>query len=292
MFLWAANVQAQTIYEWWKDTTLYGNLDQHDVPVIGPQACGPTSAVNSFVYLQNAYPGIYGNSLVPAVGTTDVNADGATDFYDAMIETATVLGSAGYMNTGAATGTLWDNLLYGKHKYMEEKAPGMTIYEARVNDYFGWSWSNPPVAEPGWVTYGNGEPAWEFLLAELEACEDLEIFLSLPDFGHYVTLTGFHFDDQDDDGIIHWTDVNADGSFTLADTSEAWLQFMDPWTGALGTANIHDDWDGGPIFTSGLGTGWVMMAASESPIPEPATIVLLGSGLLGLGFRFRKKKPA
>jgi hypothetical protein len=36
------------------DWTLYGDLNQRTIPDIGDMACGPTSAVNSFVYLQNS----------------------------------------------------------------------------------------------------------------------------------------------------------------------------------------------------------------------------------------------
>ena len=71
LFLPAPNVQA-TLWTIEKDWTLYGTLDQHNVdPVFGDVSCGPTSAVNSFVYLQNKYPDIYGESLVE-----DSNNDG------------------------------------------------------------------------------------------------------------------------------------------------------------------------------------------------------------------------
>ena len=51
-----------TVYEIEKDYWLYGNLDQDDIPGIGACACGPTAAVNSFVYLENAYPCPYNSS--------------------------------------------------------------------------------------------------------------------------------------------------------------------------------------------------------------------------------------
>ena len=48
----SSNVQAIS-YDIEKDWWLYGDLNQNTIPGIGPMACGPTAAVNSFVYLQN-----------------------------------------------------------------------------------------------------------------------------------------------------------------------------------------------------------------------------------------------
>ena len=47
-----------------EDPKLFGTLDQGVTNCPGVN-CGPTAAVNSFVYLQNAFPKIYKNPLVP-----------------------------------------------------------------------------------------------------------------------------------------------------------------------------------------------------------------------------------
>ena len=264
--LTSSNAQA-IVYDIEKDWTLYGDLNQNLIPGIGSMACGPTAAVNSFVYLENQYPGIYDHNLVP-----DLNADGVYHDTDDMIAVAQTLAESGYMNMTMADGTFHDNFIYGKWKYMEEQAPGMTIYDAQDT----WDWTRPPVAAPDWFEKKN--PTWEFIYNQLVGCEDLEILLSFfGDGGHYLTLTSFYFDDGNNNGII---EVDED----------AWVDFIDPWTGAWGQASIHDgtQWLETDYYTG----GWITMAASQSPIPEPTTIFLMGSGLFGLAYRFRKKKSA
>ena len=81
-------------YDVGSDWNLYGDLNQNSIPVIGSLACGPTAALNSFVYLQNSHPGIYGHSLVP-------DLHGTLEFYenDELVTVAEILGSPSYMNT-------------------------------------------------------------------------------------------------------------------------------------------------------------------------------------------------
>src|SRR5262245_45155447 len=72
------------------DPTKYGDLDQHDTNC-GNVACGPTAAVNSFKFLQEVYPHIYDNLLIPhTAGNTD---------YEDMIDTANMLGTVMFMDT-------------------------------------------------------------------------------------------------------------------------------------------------------------------------------------------------
>jgi hypothetical protein len=52
------------------DPTMYGNLKQKDVPECPNEACGPTAAVNSMVFLQNMYPGIFDHNFVGFPGGT------------------------------------------------------------------------------------------------------------------------------------------------------------------------------------------------------------------------------
>jgi hypothetical protein len=66
-------------------------------------------------------------------------------------------------------------------------------------------------------------------------------------------------------------------SFTAATAGSSMLGF--------GLANISDDWGG--VITAVLGTG----AIDVKPVPEPATMLLMGTGLAGL-FAVRRKKKA
>ena len=58
----------------------YGNLDQHNTGCTagGVNGCGPTAATNSFVMLQNLYPGIYDKNLVPYAGAQPTQPEMAT----------------------------------------------------------------------------------------------------------------------------------------------------------------------------------------------------------------------
>ena len=161
----SASAEAIT-YDIEKEINLYGNLNQNIVPIWGNVACAPTAAVNSFVYLQNKYPGVYDNKLVPAQGQ-DLDGDGDVDQTDHMIAVVQTLGGANYMNTVANNGTFSDDFIYGKSKYIEEKVPGWTIYEAQSK----WAWQRPPIPKPNWVQ--TIDPTWEFLYGELVDCEDV-----------------------------------------------------------------------------------------------------------------------
>ena len=82
----------------------------------------------------------------------------------------------------------------------------------------------------------------------------MELLLSWSDGGHFITLTSFHWDDADDDYII---DIGED----------AWIDFIDPWTGQQGLASI---WHGGDIIeTDYIDGSWISMAVSESVPGRP-----------------------
>ena len=234
-----------------KELGLYGYLDQHSIPGWGNAGCGPTAAVNSFVYLENKYPGIYDRSLIP-----DTNQNGVRDLAE-LVGVAQTLGGPGYMNTIANNTTWDDDFIWGKMTYIEQKVPGMTVYQAQ--DY--WNWTQH--TKPAWVQ--SAWPQWEFLYNELVDCEDVEILIDWSDGGHYVTLSSFHWNDADNDLIID----NAEN---------AWIDFVDPWTGAYGTASIWQSSYGGCIETNYATGSWISMGVSESPIPEPATMTLLALG--------------
>jgi hypothetical protein len=233
----------------------FGNLNQHDVPGCGDFACGPTAAVNSFVFLQNKYPDIYDTSLVPHI-------PGNTAYQD-MVAAAAALQSPTYMNCTACNGgTLITDFISGKRKWIEDHVPNKTVY------------MDVPQAN------------WPFLYNELVDMEDVELLVGFYNAqgqrvgGHYVTLSSFHWVDQNMDGIINPTET-------------ATIDFVDPDTGTVkvqrlfqqsvaGQYNLTTDYGvGGAVTTTGI--NW---AVSESPIPEPAAIALLLTAMVAmLGYR-------
>jgi hypothetical protein len=267
------------LYSIEKDVELYGNLDQDDIPNGGEVDCGPTAAINSFVYLQNKYPGIYDSNL-------------AGDTYADYINAAVLISTAAYMNTQPPGGTWDDMFIYGKYHYIEEKVPDVTIYQAQMLGMWGFPGNPPnvrppdqipPIMKPEWVT-DQIYPVWQFIFTELFHCEDVEILINWEGGGHYLTLTGFIFDDIDNDGVIEQDDgENAvisyiDPATGLPGSSNAWNVAV---TGPYGPYELMTDYESGAIVT---------MAVSESPIiPEPATLVMIGMGLTALAGVVRRR---
>jgi len=267
---WGQGTTPKT-YEIQKEIALYGNLQQDQVPPgnLGNVACGPVAAVNSFVYLENKYPEVYGRKLIP----DDNIANGLHDMAE-LISAAQILSGPNYDNTLPPGGTYHDNFIWGKYNYIEDRIPGVTRYEAQDQ----WAWGNPPAPaqRPNWVQ--PMAPTWQFLFGELVACEDVEILISWSGGGHFVTLSSLHWNDIDGDGMIDFNE-------------NAMIDFIDPGTGAVNNTSIWQSYLGGSIETSYFATeaSWISMAVSESPIPEPATMTLLALGLGAMLLRRRMR---
>ncbi|MDI6828599.1 MAG: PEP-CTERM sorting domain-containing protein [Armatimonadota bacterium] len=255
-----ANAQVPPSYDVQKETQLYGNLKQGDIPGWGNVACGPTAAINSFVYLQNKYPEVYHSRLIG-----DADGDGDMNDYQDLIAVADLLGTPAYMNTIANNTTWHDDFIWGKWAFIEERGDS-TIYTAQ--DF--WNWNNPARPKPAWVSAGY--PTWDFLYNELASCQDVEILLTWEDGGHYLTLTSFHWTDSDFDAII--------------DPEEsATIDYIDPCTGCWGQTSIwHTFAQAGWRLDTGFNSyePWISMAVKESPVPEPASLLVLGSGLASM----------
>jgi hypothetical protein len=243
------------------DPNKFGNLDQAETncPKVN---CGPTAAVNSFIYLQNAFPNTYTTPLVPTGKAVDV---------------ANTLNGADFMKTcppgaGCAGGTGVEDFILGKKAYIEKRDKDVTRYHAQMSD--AWNpITHPDAPKPAFVD-DSTKPTIDFLAAELKTGEDIEIALKpFTGPGHYLTLTGLTFDT-----------ATGMGSIT----------FVDPMGGKAGTANITraagdnvsivTDYRIGDLPTRIVG------AVAESPVPEPSTFLLVGAGVAGLAVLRRRRR--
>jgi len=170
------------------DSSKFGHLDQ-GVTACPTSGCGATAAVNSFVYLQNAFPDVYTTPLVPKAGATLTQDD--------MVKVANDL--AQRMGTGP-NGTSIENFILGKMDYIESKDKGRTTYAAQL----ALEWDSP-TPRPGFVT-DKTPPALSFIARELKDGEDVEAFLAGPAGRHFITLTGISYDDQTNTGTLSFVD--------------------------------------------------------------------------------------
>ncbi len=252
------------------DANLFGDLRQAETNCKN-LGCGPTSLTNSLVYLQRKFPNIYDSLLIP-----DRNFNGMIDHAE-MIRVANDIGQ-NYMKTCVPrcveSTTLIEDFILGKRDYIEAKARGKTAYAAeiwparqnaanapwRVNPPEG---THPGTQKPSFVQ-DSTKPTLSFIANQIAHGEDVEIFVSNDNIGHYMTVTGISYDTVTDMGTISLIDPLGAENMTRI------------------TRNILGLNANGFIRTSyqleGANT-IIYNVASESAVPEPSTVILSLSAL-------------
>lgn len=238
---------------------LFGHLDQHrtDCPKL---SCGPTAAVNSFVFLQSMFPGVYIHKLVRDNNQGEIDA--ANDLVKRMKT----------CDDNVCKGTTWENFYLGKRAYIENYAPHTSDYSAE--SAFEWlpADAGKKIKPPDVKDKTNPTP--EYLLAELMKHRDIELLIKTEGatdassrLGHYVTLTG-----------ITWDYATMMGSMRYVDPSD-------------GTENARDLMitDGFLSFNSfSDGSIREIKTAVSEGVPEPGTLPTIAAGLgLLLALRVR-----
>jgi len=237
-------------------TAAFGTVNQNLVPPAnGAMSCVPTATINSFAWLQNAYPAVFGvdGAGLPAL-------QGGQGSWQAA---ATLLAGANYMNTSANNGTTLANWIGGKTSYLNAFAPGLITFA-------GMDSLSPAGSRPAWDQ--NANPTVSFLLHQLQAGEDVELGIyPLDMIGHALTLTG-----------LNWTDATSDGVFDGGDTLT--LNTVDPANPLMNTVLILNP--GNPMTISGGAyNNYALEVALAESVPEPAmaSLLLLGvAALLGV----------
>jgi hypothetical protein len=256
-FLVVANATAASItYDAQIDPGLFGNLEQNDVPGCASVACGPSAAVNSFMFLQNQWPDLYDDKLIP-----DIDNDGVTD-YEEMVAAATALTDPAYMNTCCNNGTFVSDFIEGKRKWIEDHAPGVSHY------------------------HSEDIPGWQALYFQLTQHHASDLFLQFfdsqgsPAGGHFVTLSGFNFTDENDNGLI-------DGN------ESAVVGFIDPLTGGEVLSFLSEDASSLLVdYNIGNGVASTRILNKSSTVPEPSTFLLVITAVAGLAGRRKLFMPA
>jgi hypothetical protein len=254
----------------------FGHLLQGEVCGFEADGCGPTAAINSFVFLQNRYSQFYGKKLIPGGDMVAAGIDLAEN----------------YMNTSGAT--YIDNFITGKRNYIEEKTGPGGIFLAQV---FGGALSDGGTTAKDTVVK---KPDSLFLAEELQKGEDVE-FLSTPlgadgkfdpKKGHYLTLVKLNWVDANNDGIMNF-DENAT------------IGFIDP-AGSTDPGSISSFKDNRHISVGPDGfmdlenpfthkkfriTAIVSESPPEGTISEPSSLLLILTALGSMALIVGYNKP-
>ena len=163
----ARAVPAGNIYNVDETTTAaFGTLDQANVGPNGTGGvnnfCAPTATMNSFTFLENAYPSVYGNLLMGGQASWQLAGQ--------------LLVGATYMATDPNSGTSVANWVSGKVNYINNFAPNTTTFAGMGTG--GYPWLN------------GGNPTANFLLQQLRDGEDVEMAIfPTAGIGHVLTLS-------------------------------------------------------------------------------------------------------
>lgn len=248
------------------DFDLFGREENIEMKENDNGICAATSLINGLIYLQNAYPSIYGSTKL-----TTGNEAGANAQYEAMRDLAWNNWTApdgtareGYYAACSTTKDLndawarcfWETMIH----WNEDFAPGRTSYSAQA------VWTDTSK----WMLGGNvssEKPTSSFLQSAIGKNKFVELVIYPDDFsfsfGHAVNLLSI----SDDWTTITYQDPNTPN----IETTET-LSVIGAGNPAAGFLRMG--WNGGGMIIAG--------AFAEAAIPEPSTIVLLVIGFAGV----------
>jgi len=257
----------------------YGHVPNTDAGI-----CAAAATINSFVYLRNTYPGIYGNTnIVP-----DWNKDGEIDEKD-YVESRDKIANGWtygdkerkgiYSNPSGSDPKQPDQDWWlTKMYWFDDFAPGTTIFDGQVYGRPGATkWYKGDVLEDKY-------PEWSFLWKQIYSCEDVELGIYPKDggVGHAITLTGLCWEDKD--GDKSWDPGETPNKILYADPNQRdWKAPMEGLVAVTGGRIEFKWWQDEKIW-------YIDHAWSESPIPEPASVIVWSVlAILGITVTWRQR---
>jgi hypothetical protein len=249
----------------------YGTAVNESCPVAAG-ICAAIATINSFVFLQNHYPGIYGDHLVaPGEDQTE-----ARRWADLGWQVGSNPARTGYYRR---TGDPYKNFWETKIEWIEDRAPGLTVYDAQIY--------SPGDSADTWLRGQDVEfqyPDWQFLAGEIKDGEDVELIIEPLDGtggAHAITLTSVTFD-----SALGGCETVGNCSILFQDPNHVSSPFFAEVTLTGGRLVFNDPF----TFKEPV---YIVAAFAESPIPEPSTaVLLLVSGPVAIWLLRRKRHPS
>jgi hypothetical protein len=238
------------------------NFFGDQVNVGNPGQCAGAAAINSFIFLENMYPSIYRAPNGPGMLTPNYNAGNNNDPTD----------FGNFATNGWQVGSN-----PARQGYYPRPGDANGDYVATLTDWFNDYAPGTSMLSSWYVgsTNNNRNATAADLAKEIKDGENVLFFITnqvgSASFYHVMTLVGVA-SDASGNITLKWQDPNNPSvtSSSTAITSNGQLQITNVM-GAAGPENIIS------VF-------------SESPVPEPAVLALVGLGLASLSvLRTRRK---
>jgi len=235
--------------------------------------CAATAAVNNFIFLRNEYSELYSSSdIIPDWNNNGTVADDYTVSRDYLYSGWT--GPNGYREgIDPAYGYRWWE--YRAH-WLDDFAPGTTQVSGQYIDD-----TNMDTVPYGYLVE-SVYPTWAYLWGCMSAgmVVDLGIISEYVNAAHALSLCSVSFEDINEDGV--WQDGEQ--------RSIGFIDPNDPYHVAYRPVE-NNPLNGGRLemsfwFDEDFG---IVLAFAQGPVPEPASLILLSSALIGI-FACRRKR--